>query len=279
MKVLALVALAGCNRLLDLAPTTEIDGQPPPPGVIVPPDGPTNCPPAPDFSTWSFSQRTLPGFTQPMQNPSFVAADRVIFASQGQLFESGLDGGATPITSLDLPDDSTLGDPSPAPGGDVFWFTRVGGSQAGLYYAVRDDAGWTPHRADFGVSAVNLTIGAAAFYAGSIRMPAVRTTEPTMIELQSFDGTTWTLLQTIQEDGGGAPTFSADGCLMLYTYAKPAASGFAIAVAARNADGTFGPGTPITQATNSAATAAIDPTYRRVWMVDDYLKLVEGLAP
>jgi hypothetical protein len=278
VKLLALVALAGCNWVLDLAPTTEIT-TPPPPGVIVPPDGPTNCPSPPDFSTWSFAPRTIPGFTQPIDSPAFITEDRVIFASQGQLFESALDGGATAITSLDLPDSSLLGQPSPAPGGDVFWFVRNGGSQAGTFYAVRDDAGWSAHRADFGFSTVNIELGAAAFYGGRIRLPVRRADEqPYMVEIDSSDGVSWTVLQAIDEPNGDAAAFSADGCLMLYIFQMPSGSGFSIAVAPREANGAFGAGTLISQVTE-AATAAIDPSYRRVWIVDKSNALIEGLAP
>jgi hypothetical protein len=201
-----------------------------------------------------------------------------MFASLGQIFESGVDDGATAITSLDLPDSSTVSDPTPIPGGDVFWFKRNGGTLAGIYYAVRDGGVWTDHRADLGFAANTVDLGAAAFYAGTIRMPVYRDIRPNNVELSSSNGATWTVTEMVLPDGQAESheSFSADGCLMLLQVSMTGSS--KLAVAARGPNGTFGPTTVISQTLTQVEFSVIDPTYRRLWVVDGH-QLLEAVAP
>ncbi len=276
MRVLPVIALAGCSRIFGLdLPSSTVDADMPGSGLLDPPSGIERCPAAPDFESWTYAPHAISGIAAVL-HPTFTGVGRVVFGYQGSLYEGGLDGGAEKIASLDLGDGAMLMNSSSAPGGDVIWFLRFTPTGGGIFYAVRTGATWAQHVADFGLLGYQIQPGPAAFHAGSVRM--VIGFQPTqssafgLVELSSPDGTSWTALSTLgftTGDDDFDPALSPDGCFVLYSHRSVDVR--VLYVSARGSDGNFGP--PIELATASATFTdqvqpAIDPTGQRVWFND-----------
>jgi hypothetical protein len=261
-----LVTLTSCNSILGLGPTQIA---PDARLLLVPPDGTTTCGPPPDFNSWHYAPHAV-GSLSVVLHPTFLTPDRIVFGYQGHLFESGVDGGAVEMTSLELYPGEGLAAPAAAPGGDLFWFWRLDGTGAGMYYATRDASGWHQQRADFGLIANQLQPGSVGFYGGTARMVvAVQLTKNSrgqLVEMSSADGVTWTRLDTLPFSDGSTsmydPALSADGCFVLYSvYGNDTNDLYA---AGRGADGVFLPPVHLDQAPNGFQPA-IDPTLKRLW--------------
>lgn len=258
------MTLTGCNSILGLSPT-QID--PDARLLLVPPDGTTPCGPPPDFNSWHYAPRTV-GPTAVI-HPTFLTSDRIVYAYQGRMFESGLDGGAVELTALELYPGEGLAGASAAPGGDLMWFSRLDGTAAGNYLATRDASGWHQQRADFGIVAFQVQPGSLGFYAGDARMVVAiqqtRDVRARLFELSSHDGMTWTRLDTLSFSDGSVsmfdPALSVDGCFVLYSVYGDAND---LYVAGRGPDGVFLPPVHLDHAPNGFQPA-IDPTSRRLW--------------
>jgi hypothetical protein len=261
-----LVALAACGGTASTDAGSD--------GLLVPPDGNAACGAPTAFDTWTYATRAAAGFPQPIGHPTFLASDRVVFASNGQLFDWDTVGAPTHIASLDLPDSSLLQAPSAAPGGHVFWFVRANGTSAGVYAAVQSGSDWVTMRAQLGVDALAFKPGAAAFYAGSVRM-VILTGDlalDSLSEITSQDGIDWTQVGDISWPGVRAafddPALTPDGCQLLL--ATSLADGSReIQVANRQNDGSFAP--PVRASPNTRQTTggpALDPTSSKLWFVE-----------
>ena len=250
--------------------------------LLVPPDGNGVCGAPIAFDSWTYATRAAAGFPQPIEHPTFLASDRIVFASNGHLFDWDTVHAPAPIASLDLPDSSMLTSPSAGPGGHVFWFARTGGSSAGLYAAVESAGDWIAMRAELGSDALELEPGTAAFHAGGIRMVILARQQAGndgLVELVSQDGITWTQLALIEWPGLGQafgdPALTPDGCQLLLS-ALSANGGPEIEVANRQPDGTFAP--PVLAAPNGALDVSgptLDPTRSKLWFVENG-QIVQG---
>jgi hypothetical protein len=260
------VTLTSCNSILGLGPTQIA---PDARLLLVPPDAGPPCDPPPDFNSWHYAPHAVGNQTLVL-HPTFLTSDRIIFGYQNHLFESGADGGAVEMTSLELYPGEGLVSPGAAPGGELFWFWRLNGTAAGTYYATRDGSGWKQERAEFGLIGYQLQPGSVGFYGGTARM--VIALQPTkespahLVEMSSPDGITWTRLDTLPFSDGSTsmydPALSADGCFVLYSvYGNDTNDLFA---AGRGADGVFLPPVHLDQAPNGFQPA-IDPSLRRIW--------------
>lgn len=275
--LVALVALAGCNRIFHLNETVLIDGPPPVDGLVLftSPDGSKACPPLPDLSTWKLTPHALAGFPGAVITPSFLAVDRVVFMYQTAIWTSGLDGGATEIQELLVNGGEDLYSPAALADHDVFWYVRSGASLGGggLFYAAYDGQQWVEHRADL-PSAAYFEPGVPGFYDGMLRMVVSRTKvfngPMELVELESANGINWRELETISLDPITVPIrprLSADGCWLVFS--AKAGSGYQLFETGRDASGAFT--TPIPVASippdpDHVPEAAFDPTATKMWI-------------
>lgn len=251
---LVLIAAAGCDRVfgLDLPPPSDAnaavgDGGSARDGLVFPPDGSTACGPRPAFEAWQFAPATLvtdlPGGV--IQQFAFHRAGaelRAIVIHDNVFYDIAPGGTSTRIAALDPPQYTTATSPRMSADGEVLWFGQSGVA-SGVFRASRA-SGWAKHRADLGfVDAEAIEPGSVGFYAGEARMViSVRNVggSPTLHELSSADGITWTPLDTIRFAASGLgdrnPYLSPDGCFLLYTAAPGSAE---LRVAERDPDGTF----------------------------------------
>jgi hypothetical protein len=261
-----LVALAACGGTASVDAGSD--------ALLVPPDGTAACDTPIAFDTWTYAMRAAAGFPQPIEHPTFLASDRVVFASNGHLFDWDTEHAPTQITSLDLPDSSKLQYPSAAPGGHLFWFARATGTSAGLYAAVESGGDWIAMRAQLGSDALVFEPGAAAFFAGGVRMVVINTQggRDGLLELTSQDGIAWTQNAVIEWPGlsadFGDPALTPDGCQLLLS--RLVATGAReIQVSNRRPDGTFAP--PVRAAPTAGPDVAgptLDPTLSKMWFVE-----------
>jgi len=159
----------------------------------------------------------------------------------------------------------------------VFWFVRLGGTSGGVYAAVRSGDDWIATRAQLGPDASYFEPGAAAFYAGSVRMVVAAGNGQVGLlrELASADGIAWTVVADIDMPELADPALSPDGCQLLVS-AVVGTGTRAIYVANRQPDGTFGMPVPTSMVMGAdVGGPALDPTQSRLWFVDGG-QLVQG---
>jgi hypothetical protein len=261
-----LLTLAACNAVFG---NDKVETEVPDLRLLKPPlDTPAECPSPPDFSTWKISQNDYWG--KQVLHPSFLSERDVVFNYQDNFYEGDVDGTPAQITSLDDNTGADFFGAAAAPGGDLFWFARSASLGSGLYYAVRDGAGWTPHAADFGIVLYGLEPGSAGFYGSEVRMvAAVQPMEVShfgLVELTSLDGTTWTNLGPLPFDTPTLtdqyydPVLTPDGCVLLF-----ARDQLGIEVSLRGTDGTFGAPTPFPGAPVDSVQPAISADESIVW--------------
>jgi hypothetical protein len=263
-------AVAACNAVFGNDQVhTKIDDL----RLLKPPlDTPASCPPPPDFSTWTIAPRVYPGINNTVIHPTFLSDQDVVFSYQEVMFEGDLDASPTKLAGLDDMTGARLAGAAAAPGGDVFWYTRYANLGGGSYYAVRDGEQWSPHVADFSVTAYSVEPGSAGFYGSEVRMVVAvqrKSEDPfELAELSSPDGTSWTELGPLNFGTAALdspfldPMLSVDGCVLLFGRGT-----VGIEVALRGADGTFGQPMPFpgAAADTDAAQPAIAPDETLVW--------------
>lgn len=263
-RLLLAGALAGCNWVYGIGDThleqttfSVVDGG----RVLLPPDGTAACPAPPDFDTWTFAPRAIPGITK-IESPTFLAPDRVLFGANKIIYTMTLGQPPAPLTDIDPGDGSTMTNPAAAPGRELFWFTRTSPSVDGPFVALFDGNRWQTAPANLSLVAYTITPGAVGMYAGTARM-VVFTNQPNdTVELASQDGVVWTDVAHFGTDIF-APQLSADGCWLF------AIQNSQVTVRVRGSDGTFGAPAFLTAA--SAPTlptlATLSPDGARLWVM------------
>ena len=227
-------------------------------------------PARPDYSTWHLAPRSYPGVGGSVIHPTFLDDDNVLFNYQGRFYQGSLETPAIELSELDDNSGAMLYGASAAPGGQVFWYERYSNLGAGLYYAIHEADGWKPHTADFEIAAYSLEPGAAAFYAGEVRM--VVAIQPMvdakwdLHELASSDGEGWRDLGLLPfaapADDGLDPMLTSDGCVLLYS-----SDDHSLWVANRRDDGTFSQPSqfPGTATFDEVHQPAISPNHTLIW--------------
>lgn len=288
LSLVVVFGLAGCQLVFPLRePLPDQPGDGPSPDAfrpLLPPDGSTTCGSTPDFDTWTYATFALSDFTGLIENPTFTASDRVLFSSEGRLYETPLAGPPSELTELMLADGTSIRFPGSTPDGQMIWFIRsaVGTTppSVGPYYAIRTDDGFVATKTDFGIVSRQLIPSNVGFYSGTARM--IVSIEPNLgdrlilVELETLDGLTWTRLDTLPFSDGSAvgdldATIAADGCFVVFrrTDAKTY-------VASRDSNGVFGMPVEI-QALAGSFEPALDPSGLHLWSVDSSRKqIVDG---
>lgn len=277
MRVAVLLLLASCDAVFGVtppstpdapAPADAVDG-PPGNGILNPPPG-MPCGPTPTFESWAYELALFPSMV-PVSAVAFYRTASEVRAvatsvTRDALYDVGPDTVPHPLP-IAPPPNTTIYAASVDPAGEVIWFLQSGGGE-GLYYATRA-SNWTKRIADLGfVDAEIVEPGAVGYFDGKARMVVtVRpfAGEPTLHEVESTDGLTWTPLATIQL---GERTFhghlSPDGCYLLFAKST---SFTEIHVSTRDETGAFSTSTRVVPTTLSTEVTrpALAPDESTLW--------------
>ncbi|HSD89234.1 MAG TPA: hypothetical protein VLB44_17015 [Kofleriaceae bacterium] len=279
------VALAGCNQIFGLSDTIlrdgstsgddggggNVDARP-----IVPPDGTTSCGGVPDFEAWTYTARTLSGFSQSIGTFGVYAGSNgehmIVTPLDGSsIWDVDLVAGSSmPIAGLMPPSGKAIMSVATCPDGAAVWFKI----DAASYVALRA-TGFVRQQTELGLpNAYEVLPGAVAYYAGELRMVArVRDTSSSQtayVELSSTDGITWTRGATLPFGGAGyyAAALSADGCTLTFSH-QDTGSTIVPYRASRDSSGVFGTPVKLTLASTVASTVfnpTLSPNNLGVWM-------------
>jgi hypothetical protein len=260
------LVLAGCNGILGLDPTHEIDAPPDAPRLLTPTSTTPPCPAPIAFDTWHEDPAGGVAQLNGIALYRAAAGDRAMVtrldADGWRIYDTDLAADYVPIESL-----HPAGDPAPntvgvSPGGDVVWFQEG----TSILYGARD-SGWTRQLAQLGYEG---SPGSVGYYAGTARMvigvegPGVSA----FVEVSSTDGVHWAPLDTLHAalpSSLQAPTLSRDGCVLLFI-GRPGATNQPF-VAFREANGAFETATAIPTNGQPHDRVAFATDVSRLWSV------------
>jgi hypothetical protein len=273
--VLLAICATGCNGLLGLDPTREIDAAPDAPRVLTPTSVTPPCPSPAAFETW---QTQSAGVAPRLGGIAFYGAptgDRAIVSradnDRWHMYDTDLMADYVRIASLTPENPAVaLGSVGLSPDGEVLWFAETGD----VVLATRA-SGWTRQTADLGFTGSPIQPGNVGYYANTARMViAVQTggTLPRLVELSSTDGLHWEALTTILFQPPGfnlaSPALSADGCVLFFVATDAMSGRNSPRVSYRDTDGTFRSATAMPDGTVDRNIVAPTPDLSRLWTFD-----------